>query len=210
MATLRGADFSRIGRPHRGTSEYAPPVARWVTSFIHCMVKASETTLCATFLIRSLLKAPQTRLSPTCIHSMLKACPTMLWTTLCIHNLWKHIEYLEQRVGRLFLCSKKTPWGWHLSAETCRSLIFAMSCILLSIYVGWYITRKHIYSMHNLTKLESDIIIRSYCAEGKCTVAPHSVITVSLFLDCPANERSSLQWNVCAYTPIYIISFLNK
>jgi len=44
--------------------------------------------------------------------------------------------------------------------------------------------------------------MQSYCAEGKCTVAPHSVITASMFLDCLANGRSSLQWNVCAYIPI--------
>lgn len=32
-----------------------------------------------------------------------------------------------------------------------------------------------------------------YSAADKRTVAPHNVITVSLFLDCPANARSNLQ-----------------
>jgi len=30
----------------------------------------------------------------------------------------------------VFVCSKKTPWGWTLGAETCSILLLMMSCIL--------------------------------------------------------------------------------
>ena len=35
-------------------------------------------------------------------------------------------QYIDQHVGLVFLCSKKTPWEWNYGAETCRILIFDM------------------------------------------------------------------------------------
>ena len=48
-----------------------------------------------------------------------------------------------------FLFSK-TPWGWHPGAETCRSLILVMSCILLSACVGWCINCKNMHGANNI------------------------------------------------------------
>lgn len=52
--------------------------------------------------------------------------------------------------------------------------------------------------------------MRSYSVNDKCIVAPHSVITVSLLLDCTEDGSSNLHRNVGAYVPIYMISFFEQ
>jgi hypothetical protein len=44
----------------------------------------------------------------------------------------------------------KNSWGWHPGAETCRTLILVMNCILLSAHVDWCINCKNTYGMNNI------------------------------------------------------------
>ena len=45
---------------------------------------------------------------------------------------------------------QKTPWGWHPTHKTCRSLILVINCTLLSVSVGWYTDCKNTHCTNNI------------------------------------------------------------
>ena len=68
--------------------------------------------------------------------------------------IWKLAKYLntptKKRTYQNPIYNKfQNPWGWHPSAETCRSSVLVMNCILVSALVGWFINSKKMHNMSN-------------------------------------------------------------
>jgi hypothetical protein len=64
--------------------------------------------------------------------------------------------------------SKEISWGWHPGAETCRSLILVMNCILFSAFLGWCINCKNMHSMSNITVMSCSFVDRCPRFLGTC------------------------------------------
>jgi hypothetical protein len=62
------------------------------------------------------------------------------------------MQYLDWRVGLVFLCSK-TPWRWQSDAETCWNYILAMNCVVLGAVFGWFVHCKNMHRMSNTNLL---------------------------------------------------------
>ena len=60
------------------------------------------------------------------------------------------MQWLDQCVGPVLLCAKKTPRSLYPSTETSRSLILQMNCVLLSEFDGLYTNCKNIQGMSNI------------------------------------------------------------
>jgi hypothetical protein len=50
----------------------------------------------------------------------------------------------------MFSCSRIQPENSTSAAETCRSLLFVMNYILLSVFVGWYIDCQNVHGENDM------------------------------------------------------------
>ena len=65
-----------------------------------------------------------------------QTCQSRYWSPslVSLKYLMMPVRMISTWFGTCIVLFSYTPWGWHLSAKTCRSLIHATNCILWHVF----------------------------------------------------------------------------